>query len=83
VIPLGPVKLVAAITDAGMVACGAFDVKALDGLGIPAARVAAAAGGLLSNIDDLLKGTVREVNRAAAARGVGEGMSGLDALDCL
>jgi uncharacterized protein YunC (DUF1805 family) len=37
-IPLGLVNIVFITTDTGMVGCGAFDVKALDKFGYPAAR---------------------------------------------
>ena len=40
VIPLGPVNLVAVVTEVGMVGCGAFDVMALSSFGYPAARYA-------------------------------------------
>ncbi len=36
IIPIGPVNLVAVMTDIGMVGCGAFDVAALDSFSDPA-----------------------------------------------
>jgi uncharacterized protein YunC (DUF1805 family) len=81
VIPLGPVNLVNAVTDSGMVGCGAFDVAALDKFGYPAARVKSIGGSSISTIDDLLAGVVKDVNAAASKRGVKIGMSGREALD--
>lgn len=83
VIPLGPVDLVAVVTDTGMVGCGAFDVVALDNFGYPAARVRSPHGGPISTIEDLLAGTVKEANAAAARRGIAAGMSGQEALELL
>jgi uncharacterized protein YunC (DUF1805 family) len=83
VIPLGPANLVAVITDTGMVGCGAFDVAALDSFSYPAARVRPSIGPSIVDIDDLLKGIVREANRAAVGRGIKNGMTGRDALNLL
>lgn len=81
VIPLGPVNLVNAVTDSGMVGCGVFDVLALDKFGYPAAQVKSIGGSSISTIDDLLAGVVKDVNAAAIKRGVKIGMSGREALD--
>lgn len=83
VIPLGPVNLVSVITDVGMVGCGAFDVVALNNFGYPAAKVRPAQGTSIATIDDLLRGIVREVNPAAAERGLKLGITGREALDLL
>lgn len=83
VIPAGPVNLVAVIADQGMVGCGAFDIDALQNFGYPAAKVRPANGPSIQTIDDLLAGTIRNVNPAAAALGVREGQTGREALDLL
>jgi uncharacterized protein YunC (DUF1805 family) len=83
VIPLGSLKLVNVITDKGMVGCGAFDLSALDAHGIPAAKVRAAHGGLIENIDDLMQGFVKEVNKSGEKAGLKVGMTGREALEQL
>lgn len=83
VISLGSLKLVCAVTDRGMVGCGAYDVRALDRHGYPAARVRSSTGGLIATVDDLLRGEVFEVNGAAEKLGIKEGMSGREALELL
>lgn len=81
VIPLGPVNLVTVVTDKGMLACGAFDVAALDKFNYPAARVKSAGEGLINSIEDLLAGVVREANSTAAKLGVQAGMDAREALE--
>ncbi|MCQ8893477.1 MAG: YunC family protein [Methanolinea sp.] len=83
VVPLGPVNLVGVVAKNGMVGCGAIDVAALDRFGYPAARVRPSTGPSIATIDDLLAGIVKEANAAARRRGVGEGMTGREALDLL
>lgn len=83
VIPFGPVNLVTVLTDAGMVGCGMFDVSALDSFSFPAAKVRPAAGPSIVDIDDVLKGIVREANRSAMGRGIRNGMTGRQALELL
>jgi uncharacterized protein YunC (DUF1805 family) len=83
VIPLGPVNLVMVTTDVGMVGCGAFDVVALNNFGYPAAKVRPAQGSSIGTIDDLMRGIVKEVNPAAAERGLKLGITGREALDLL
>ncbi len=82
-VPAGPVNLVFAIGEKGLVGCGAIDVGALQGFGYPAARVRPTAGPSIGTIDDLLGGEVKEANGAAAALGVAVGMSGRAALALL
>jgi uncharacterized protein YunC (DUF1805 family) len=83
VYPLGPVNLVAVVTDAGMVGCGAFDVSALEKFGYPAARVRPSAGPSIASIPDLLAGIIKDANGPAQARGVRVGMTGREALEKL
>ncbi|PKL61337.1 MAG: DUF1805 domain-containing protein [Methanomicrobiales archaeon HGW-Methanomicrobiales-2] len=84
VIPLGPVNLVAVVTDAGMVGCGAFDVDALEKFGYPAARVKpAGSASSIDSVEDLLRGEIKGANRHACERGVTVGMTGREALDRL
>jgi uncharacterized protein YunC (DUF1805 family) len=83
IIPLGPVNLVAIMTDVGMVGCGAFDVAALDSFSYPAAKVRPAIGPSIMDTDDILKGIIKEANRAAIGRGIRSGMTGRQALELL
>jgi uncharacterized protein YunC (DUF1805 family) len=78
---LGPVNLVAVVTDAGMVGCGAFDVAALEKFGYPAARVRPSGGPSIASIPDLLAGIIKDANGPAQARGVKIGMTGKEALE--
>ena len=80
VLPIGPVKLVYARTDKGLLTCGAIDPAPLGNFGIPSARVKPASGGSIGSLEDLLAGTVREANNKAAELGITVGMSGRDAL---
>ncbi len=80
VYPLGPVNLVAVVTDIGMVGCGAFDVAALEKFKYPAARVRAASGPAVVTIADLLSGIVKDANTQARERGIQIGMTGEEAL---
>jgi uncharacterized protein YunC (DUF1805 family) len=77
-IALGPVNLVFAATDLGMVACGAFDIAALDKFSYPAAKVTG-----VSSVDELLAGTVKDANQGARKRGIEPGMTGRRALELL
>jgi uncharacterized protein YunC (DUF1805 family) len=83
IIPLGPVNLVAVYTKYGFVGCGAFDVFALNNFGYPAARVKPSGVNAISDIGDLLSGTIKEANEAAQRYGILNGMNGKDALDLL
>jgi len=83
VYPLGPVNLVAVVTEAGMVGCGAFDVAALEKFGYPAARVRPSTGPSVASIPDLLAGIVKDANGSAQAHGVKPGMTGREALERL
>jgi len=83
VVPLGPVNLVLALTNAGMIACGAFDIMALDKFDYPAAKIRGADGKPITSIENLLAGVVREVNTAAARRGITVDMTGKTALELL
>ncbi|NMB84740.1 MAG: YunC family protein [Methanothrix sp.] len=83
VIPLGPINLVNAVTNKGMVGCGAFDVQDLNNFGYPAARVSPSKGSSIATIDDLMQGIVNEVNPAAEKLGLKVGITGRDALELL
>jgi uncharacterized protein YunC (DUF1805 family) len=83
VIPFGPVNLVTVLTDVGMVGCGMFDVSALDSFSFPAAKVRPSAGPSIVDIDDVLKGIIKEANRSAMSRGITTGMTGRQALELL
>jgi|GEM_PF-720885 len=79
VLPIGPVSLVYARTERGLLACGAIDPAALERFGIPAARVRPTTGNSIGSLDDLLAGEVREANAPAQALGIVAGMRGRDA----
>jgi uncharacterized protein YunC (DUF1805 family) len=83
VVPLGSFHLVWAATRQGMIACGAFDVAALERFRYPAARLKGAGGAAIATIEDLLNGEVREANAFAAEKGIVPGMSGREALEKL
>jgi uncharacterized protein YunC (DUF1805 family) len=83
VIPLGPANLVGVKTDVGMVGCGAFDVAALDSFSYPAVKVRPSLGPSIVDVDDILKGIVKEANRSAMGRGIRTGMTGRQALELL
>jgi len=76
VIPLGPLNLINIVTDVGMAGCGAFDIAALDTFNYPAVCVKATGKTIISTIDDLLRGEVKETNKQAAKLGITIGMSG-------
>jgi uncharacterized protein YunC (DUF1805 family) len=67
----------------GLVGCGAFDVAALDSFSYPAAKVRPSIGPSIVDTDDILKGIVKEANRAAMGRGIRTGMTGRQALERL
>ena len=78
--PIGNVTMVAAITDHGLVGCGAFDVIALETFSYPAVKVKATQSDSLRTIDDLLAGEVTVANVFAQEYGIAEGMSGEEAI---
>ena len=78
--PIGPVNLVYARTERGILACGAIDPAALEKFGIATARVKPATGGSIGTLDDLLAGEVREANAPAQVLGIQPGMTGRAAL---
>lgn len=82
-IPIGPVNLVFAQTENGLVGCGAVDVIALEKFSIPAAKVRPTDADSIRTIEDLLSGIIIVSNRFAEERGVLPGMTGRDALKLL
>jgi uncharacterized protein YunC (DUF1805 family) len=83
VVPLGPVSLVWVVARRGLVGCGAFDVRALEKFGYPAARVRPVGSLSVATLGDLLSGEISEANSAAADMGIFIGMRGREALDLL
>ena len=83
VLPLGPVNLVWVIARKGLIGCGAIDVAALGRFEYPAARVRPVSGTMITTLDDLLSGVIKEANPAAERLGVRAGMKGKEALDLL
>ena len=83
-VPAGPVTIVFAVADKGVLACGAIDPAALQTFGLATARVCPPEGKTsVASTKDLLDGTVKEVNAAAEALGIRVGMSGAEALSLL
>lgn len=82
-IPLGPLAIVMIVTDTGMIGCGAFDVLALDRFEYPAGRARPSRGTTINDLNDLLEGNIKEVNRTAARHGIREGMPVREALTLL
>jgi uncharacterized protein YunC (DUF1805 family) len=83
VAPLGPVNLVWVVAPKGLVGCGAFDVRALERFGYPAARVRAIKNSSVENLEDLFSGEISEANREAEHIGIAVGMNGREALNLL
>jgi len=82
-IPIGPINLVFIVTDKGMLACGAFDVAALNNFACPAAKAKSKSGAPIATIEDLIDGTVKEANAEAGKLGISAGMSCKKALELL
>ena len=74
VIPLGPVNLVTLVLPGGMMACGLVDIQVLNQFNYPAVKIKSSHGGLIQTVEDLLSGTVREVNKEALKKGIDVGM---------
>lgn len=84
IIPAGPVNIVFAANEGGLVGCGAIDVAVLASFGYPAARIRPPEGQTsVTTANDLLRGTVKEANPIAEEKGVRVGMSGEEALALL
>jgi len=83
-VPAGPVTIVFAVADKGVIACGAIDPAALQTFGLATARVRPPEGkSSVTSAKDLLDGTVKEANAAAEALGIRMGMRGDEALSLL
>ena len=80
IIPIGPVNLVFAQTNKGLVGCGAIDVIALEKFKIPAVKVRPTTADSVRNIDDLLTGVVALANSFAKEAGIVQDISGEEAL---
>jgi len=84
VIPAGPVNIVFAANENGLVGCGAIDVVALAGFGYAAARIRPPDGQTsVATADDLLRGIIKEANVPAEKKGIRVGMTGEEALALL
>lgn len=83
VLPAGPVSLVYAITDRGLIACGLIDISVLERFNFPALRIKARGKPLIASAEDLLAGEVKDMNAQAAALGLKPGISGREALEAL
>lgn len=84
IIPAGPVNIVFAANEHGLVGCGAIDVAALSSFGYAAARIRPPEGQTsVATADDLMRGIIKEVNPIAEEKGVRVGMTGVEALALL
>ena len=81
VVQLGPVNLVFAYTQTGLIGCGAFDVMELDKFSSPAAKVRSSASGPIETIEDLLEGVVTQANESAKRLGIEPGINAKTALE--
>jgi uncharacterized protein YunC (DUF1805 family) len=82
VVDFGPVKLVFAKTDKGVVGCGIIDVATFEKFNFPAVKVKADQGSI-NSVEDLLKALAIAINSPAKALGISEGMTGKEALEKL
>ncbi|HDQ08342.1 MAG TPA: DUF1805 domain-containing protein [Methanoculleus sp.] len=83
-VPAGPLTIVFAVAEKGVLACGAIDPAALQTFGLATARVRPPEKtSSVASAKDLLDGTVKEANPAAEALGIRIGMSGAEALALL
>lgn len=81
VTPAGPVNIVIASNEHGLVGCCSIDVDDLEGFGYAAAQVRPPEGRTsVSTIDDLLRGFIKKANAPAKKKGVRIGMTGKEAL---
>lgn len=82
VFEFGPVNMVFAKTQGGMIGCGLINVMVFDNFSFPAALIKSASGPI-KDLSGLLDGTVKEVNESASNKGVIVGMSGRKALEMM
>ncbi|MCX5749707.1 MAG: YunC family protein [Candidatus Saganbacteria bacterium] len=80
IIDFGPVKLVFAKTNKGIVGCGIIDIATFEKFGFPAVKVKAAEGSI-NTLDDLLKASAVSVNAPAVLLGIKEGFTGKETLE--
>ncbi len=80
VVEMHTVNIVFAKTRSCLLACGAFNVAALDLFKCGAARVKGTGNSGIASVDDLLDGEVVEVNGTAKKLSVQTGISGREAL---
>ena len=84
IIPTGPVNIVFAANENGIVGCGAIDVAALAHFCYAAARIRPPEGQTsVATADDLLRGIIKEANAPAEEKGILVGMTGEEALGLL
>lgn len=84
VIPAGPVNIVIAANENGLVGCCSIDVEDLASFGYAAAQVRPPGGRpSVATVDDLLRGFIKAINVPAKKKGVRVGMTGEEALALL
>ena len=59
----------------GTIVCGSFDIDALNGFGLPAAKIVPAPGKPAYTVSDFCERTITDVNPLAAELGVKVGMT--------
>jgi uncharacterized protein YunC (DUF1805 family) len=80
VLDMGPVNMVFAKAEKGMVGCGVFDVETFQRFSYPAVKVKGKTGPI-KDINDLLEAEAVAINDAAGSLGISIGDSGRTALE--
>jgi len=67
----------------GSIVCGSFDIEALNGFGLAAAKIVPKPGNPAHNLDEFLEREITDVNDLAKKMGVRQGMSVKDAAELM
>lgn len=59
----------------GSILCGSFDIEALNGFGLPAAKIVSSPGNPAYNIDEFIHRKITNVNNLARKMGVHPGLT--------
>jgi uncharacterized protein YunC (DUF1805 family) len=82
-IPLGPVNLVAVVTENGLICNDVVDIEALENYDYPAAKIGPAEGSVIETLEDLMEGEVTAANLHAVQHRIEVGMSAREAANRL
>ena len=80
ILDMGPVNMVFAKSEKGMIGCGVFDVETFQKFSYPAVKVKGKTGPI-KDINDLLEAEAVAVNDSALLLGISPGDSGRTALE--